>query len=49
MFIAPSLKKTRHGQQRKILDLYGYRACNGKERAALMKKADQAVRISAKL
>ncbi len=46
--IAPSLKQTRHGQQRKILYLYGYRACSGKERAALMEKADQVVRISAK-
>ena len=46
--IAPSLKQTRYGQQRKILDLYGYRGCNGKERAALMEKAAQVVRISAK-
>jgi hypothetical protein len=45
---APSLKQTRHAQQRKILDLYGYRACNAKERAALMEKAGQVVRISAK-
>jgi hypothetical protein len=33
--VAPSLKQTRYGQQRKILDLCGYRACTGKERAAL--------------
>ena len=46
--IAPSLKQTRHGQQRKILDLYGYRACSGKDHAALMEKAGQVVRISAK-
>jgi Domain of unknown function (DUF4158) len=45
---APSLKQTRHAQQRKILDLYGYRACDAKERAALMNKAGQVVRISAK-
>jgi hypothetical protein len=45
---AASLKQTRHAQQRKILDLYGYRACNAKERAALMDKAGQVVRISAK-
>ena len=44
----PSLKQTRHAQQRKILDLYGYRACDAKERAALMNKAGQVVRISAK-
>jgi hypothetical protein len=45
---ARSLKQTRHAQQRKILDLYGYRACRGKTRAALMEKASQTVRISAK-
>ena len=45
---APSLKQIRHTQQRKILDLYGYRACNADERAALMEKAGQFVRISAK-
>src|ERR1700730_3905465 len=45
---AQSLKQTRHAQQRKILDLYGYRACDAKERAALMNKAGQIVRISAK-
>jgi TnpA family transposase len=44
----PSLKQTRHTQQRKILELYGYRACNGEARAALMEKAGQLVRISAK-
>ena len=45
---APSLKQTRHTQQRKILDLYGYQACNDGERAALMEKAGQLVRISVK-
>jgi hypothetical protein len=45
---AASLKQTRHTQQRKILDLYGYRACNADERAALMEKAGQIVRISVK-
>jgi TnpA family transposase len=45
---APSLKQTRHSQQRKILDLYGFQACNAGERAALMEKAGQLVRISAK-
>jgi TnpA family transposase len=44
----PSLKQTRHTQQRKILELYGYRACDGEARAALMEKAGQLVRISAK-
>jgi len=44
----PSLKQTRHTQQRKILDLYGYQACHADERAALMEKAGQLVRISAK-
>ena len=46
--VAPSLKQTRYGQQRKILDLCGYRSCTGKERAALMDRAGQVVRISAK-
>ena len=46
--VVPSLKQTRYGQQRKILDLCGYRACTGKERAALMDRAGQVVRISAK-
>lgn len=45
---AASLKQTRHTQQRKILDLYGYQACNADERAALMEKAGPIVRISAK-
>jgi len=45
---AATLKQTRHTQQRKILGLYGYRACGGNERAALMEKAGQVVRISAK-
>lgn len=44
----PSLKQTRHTQQRKILELYGYRACDGEARAALMEKAGQLVRISEK-
>jgi len=44
----PILKQTRHAQQRKILNLYNYQACNAIERIALMKKADQVVRISAK-
>jgi len=35
-------------QQRKLLELYSYRACAGAERAALGAKADQVVRISAK-
>jgi len=42
------VKQTRHAQQRKLLELYGYRACAGAERAALGAKADQVVRISAK-
>ena len=45
---AASFKQTRHTQQRKILDLYGYQACNADERAALMEKAGPIVRISAK-
>ena len=45
---APTLKRTRHTQQRKILDLYGYRVCGGNERAAMMGKAAQVVGISAK-
>lgn len=44
----PNLKQIRHAQQRKILDLYGYQACDADKRQALMKKADQLVRISAK-
>jgi hypothetical protein len=44
----PSLKQTRHTQQRKILDRYGYQACHADERAALMEQAGQLVRISAK-
>ncbi|MGO8733179.1 MAG: DUF4158 domain-containing protein [Terriglobia bacterium] len=47
-FAAPNLKQTRHAQQKKILALYGYRACSSKERAALMGKASQVVHISAK-
>jgi hypothetical protein len=42
------VKQTRHAQQHKLLELYGYRACAGAERAALGAKADQVVRISAK-
>lgn len=45
---APILKQTRHAQQQKILAMYGYRACDGAERAALMEKAEQTARISAK-
>lgn len=45
---ASNLKQTRHMQQKKILSLYGYHACTGKERSALMEKASQVVRISAK-
>jgi len=41
-------KQTRHTQQRKLLELYDYRACVGAARAALVAKADQVVRISAK-
>jgi len=41
------VKQTRHAQQRKLLELYDYRACTGAERAALGAKADQVVRISA--
>jgi hypothetical protein len=41
-------KQTRHAQQRKLLELYDYRACVGAERAALVAKADHVVRISAK-
>jgi len=44
----PSLNQIRHTQQRKILDLYGFQACHADERAALMEKAGQLVRISAK-
>jgi len=46
--IVPNLKQTRHAQQRKILDLYGYQACNAEARATLMERASQVVRISAK-
>ena len=42
------VKQTHHAQQHKLLELYGYRACAGAERAALGAKADQVVRISAK-
>jgi Domain of unknown function (DUF4158) len=45
---APILKQTRHTQQQRILSLYGYRACNGAERVALVEKAEQTARISAK-
>ena len=45
---APILKQTRHAQQRKILTLYGYRACDAAERASLVEKAEQTARISAK-
>jgi len=45
---APSLKQTRYTQQRKILELYSYRACHAEERTALLEKAGQLVRISAK-
>lgn len=44
----PKLKQTRHSQQRKILDLYGYHACNAEVRANLITRASQVVRISAK-
>jgi Domain of unknown function (DUF4158) len=45
---ARSLKQTRHTQQGRILELYGYQDCNAGARAALMEKAAQLVRISAK-
>ncbi|MGP6192138.1 MAG: Tn3 family transposase [Vulcanimicrobiaceae bacterium] len=45
---APILKQARHAQQRRILELYGYRACDGEERAILVGKAQQTARISAK-
>ena len=45
---APILKQTRHSQQRKILDLYGFRACGAEQRNALLEKAALVVRISAK-
>jgi TnpA family transposase len=45
---APVLKQTRHAQQRKILDLFGFRACQTDERGALMEKAGQLVRVSPK-
>lgn len=44
----PVLRQTKHSQQQKILDLYGYRACNTAERACLMEKARHVVKISAK-
>ena len=44
----PKLKQTHHSQQRKILDLYGFHACNAEVRATLMERAGQVVRISAK-
>lgn len=44
----PKLKQTHHSQQRKILDLYGYHACNAEVRVSLMARAGQVVRISAK-
>jgi hypothetical protein len=43
-----AFKQTRHTQQRKLLKLYNYHACVGAERAALIAKANQVVRISAK-
>lgn len=45
---APVLKQTRHAQQRRILDLFGFRACQADERAALMERANQLVRVSPK-
>ena len=45
---APILKQTRHAQQRRILGLFGFQACQAGERTALMDKAGQLVRISAK-
>lgn len=44
----PILKQTRHAQQRKILDLYDYHACDMAERETLIEKAEQSARISAK-
>lgn len=46
--VEPVLRQTKHAQQQKILDLYGYRACNVVERASLMEKARHVVKISAK-
>jgi hypothetical protein len=46
--VVPSLKQTRHAQQRKILDLFGCKACDVNERISLMEKASKLVRISAK-
>jgi Domain of unknown function (DUF4158) len=44
----PVLRQTKHSQQQKILELYGYRACNAEERACLMEKTRHVVKISAK-
>jgi hypothetical protein len=44
----PVVKQTRHAQQKKILQLYGSHACGSGERAALMARAAQVVRLSAK-
>lgn len=44
----PVVKQTRHAQQKKILHLYGFQACGSRERAALMARAAQVVRLSAK-
>jgi hypothetical protein len=44
----PIPKQSRITQQQRILTLYGYRACDGAERARLGEKARQVVRISAK-
>ena len=44
----PIPKQSRITQQQHILTLYGYRACDGAERARLGEKARQVVRISAK-
>jgi len=44
----PVLRQTKHAQQQKILALYGHRACNAAERAGLVEKAFQVVKISAK-
>jgi TnpA family transposase len=44
----PVVKQTRHAQQKKILELYGSHACGSRERATLMARAAQVVRISAK-
>ncbi len=42
----PVVKQTRHAQQKKILQLYGSHACGSRERAALMARAAQVVRLS---